>query len=217
MTRINQDLTDVSAGLGFDPVPAGEYQAHITDSDIANTKNGDLMLKLSWTILEGPHASRMLFDRIMLSGSDNAVDFGKRKLKTIADATGHHNPNRIEDSEELHGRPCSIKVTIDTYESNERNEIKDYKSLSAPTSFAPAARASTPPQSTPPPPAQGAHASPPPPRRTPPPPANHPQSSPLSTSPTQGTWGDTIDHIGGAVSRPQSPFEPTPTAEDAPF
>ncbi len=108
MTRINQDLSDTPSGLGFDPIPAGDYPAHITESDIANTKNGDLMLKLSWTVLEGPHASRILFDNVMLTGSEKAVAFGKRKLRTMADATGHPNPNHVDYSEELHGRPCLL-------------------------------------------------------------------------------------------------------------
>ncbi len=183
MTLLNMDLHDTPDTLGFDPIPAGDYTAQIVDTEIAHSKAEELMLSMSWLIMEGDHAERLVFDRVMLSGSDKAVAFGKRKVKTIATAVGHPNPNRVEDSEELHGLPCLITVAIREWNGENRNEVKNYKPLTAPQPQVPAA-----------PPAQ-AQAPAPPATRMPPPPAP-PKTGATPPPPRQGQ------------ARPQTPFDP---------
>lgn len=128
MSLLNLDLSDAPTGMGFDPIPAGDYPAQIINTELSHSQGGDLMLNITWQVMEGEYAERLLFDRVMLSGSDKAVAFGKRKIKTIADAIGHPNPNRVENSEELHGLPCLIVVVIKPYQGEDRNEVRDYKS-----------------------------------------------------------------------------------------
>ena len=160
MGYLNVDLHDVPSGMGYDPIPAGDYQAQIIESKLENSQSGNLMLNLTWVVLEGDHAGAYVFDRAMLSGTDKAINFGRRKLKTMAEAMGHPNPNRIDDSEELHGRPCLITVSVRKGDGDysDQNEVKNYKPLGAPTptnQTAPApATQPAPPAKTPPPPNQ---------------------------------------------------------------
>lgn len=168
MSYLNMDLSDAKTGLGFDPIPAGVYQAQIIDSELGHSKADNLMLNLTWMIIDGECAERMVFDRIMLSGSDKAITFGKRRLKTLADAVGHPNPNRIDESHELHGLPCLITVTLrrgkGEYSDSESNEIKNYRPLTAATPQQPAVAAVAPSANTPP-----AQSAAPPKSQTPPP------------------------------------------------
>ena len=196
MAYLDMDLHDTPDTMGFDPIPAGDYVAQIIESDIGTSKKGYMMLNLTWVIMDGPYAERLVFDRVMLSGSDASIAFGKNKIKTIASATGHHNPNRVNDSEELHGRPCSIIVTIREWDGENRNEVKNYKPLTTQALSAPAPQ-STPPQASTPPPVRP---TPPPPSHSqaPPPPAQG-QPPARTVPPAQGA---------GAPPRPQTPFDP---------
>jgi len=152
MSYLNMDLNDTKVGLGFDPVPAGAYQAQIIDSELGHSKNDNLMLNLTWMIIDGDCAERMVYDRIMLSGSDKAITFGKRRLKTLAEAIGHPNPNRIDDSTELHGLPCLITVIVRKGggEYSDSNEVKNYQPLTSSAPQQSAAAAVAPPANSPP-------------------------------------------------------------------
>lgn len=164
MAYLNMDLSDTPSGMGYDPIAAGEYQAQIIETEISRSQSENLMLNLTWQIQDGECAGRMVFDRLMLEGSDKAVAFGKVKLKTMADAVGHPNPNRIEHTEALHGLPCLITVTIKEYNGENRNEVKNYRSLkeAGPANKAAAPPAAAPPKKgpTPPPPKKQQSSSP---------------------------------------------------------
>lgn len=192
MSYLNMDLSDAQVGLGFDPVPAGEYLAQIVGSEVGSSKNDNMMLILTWLIIEGEHSERMVFDRVMLSGSEQSVKLGKRRLKTIAVAVGHPNPNRIDDSGELHGLPCfitiSVKKGLEDY--SDFNEIKNYRPLNGPN-HQPAAAA---------PPAGG----PAPPNRAQAVPRQAAAPLPARTAPP-------------AAAKAQTPFDPPPAEADAPL
>ena len=196
MSYLNMDLNDVPTGMGFDPVPAGDYPAQIVDSEVTSSKQDNMMLTLTWLVIEGEYAERMIFDRAMLSGSEKSVAFGKRRLKTIADAIGHPNPNRIDDSAELHGLPCLITVTVRKGNEgySDSNEVKDYKSLSTPNPHAPAAAT---PANTPPAKNQA-----PPNTKNTPPPAQAQAASANTPPPNQ---------------KAQTPFDPPPAEADVPL
>lgn len=193
MSYLNLDLSDTKAGLDFEPVPAGVYEAQIIDSEERKSKNDNDMLNLTWLVIDGEQAGRMVFDRIMLSGSDDSINFGKRRLKTIAEAIGHPNPNFIGDKEELHGLPCIITVVVKkgTEGYSDSNEIKNYQALNStkPQPAAAAAPANTAPaRASAPPPNSRSQA--PPAQRTAPPPR---------------------------AQKAQTPFDPPPAEADGPF
>ncbi len=118
--KIGIDLSDVEVSeSGFKSLPAGRYPATIIDSDYKATKSGEGMcLHLVFAITEGEYAGRQLRDFLTLEHTnEQTVNIAKAKLKELAVAAGHKNPDRVEDTDELHG-PLTVVVT--------RKEDKDW-------------------------------------------------------------------------------------------
>lgn len=138
----------------FDPVPAGEYLAQITDSELKETKSGGQMLKLTLRIETGPHAGRLIWDNLnIVNANAQAQGIAHRALRDICEAVGKP---AIDDSEELHGFPLVIEVKIEPArgEYKARNGVRRYKSANGGGSK-PAARPAPAPQG--PAPAQAGH------------------------------------------------------------
>jgi hypothetical protein len=113
--------------MGFNALPAGWYEAEITKTDIRETraKNGKY-LSLEFTITETGYNGRKVWANLnLVNPSQVAVEIAEKELATICDAVGL---DTIEDSEELHGIPLGIKLTIrpESAQWPERNEIKGY-------------------------------------------------------------------------------------------
>lgn len=130
----------------FDPVPAGNYLAAISESDIVSTKAGTgQMLKLTWRIQDGPMKGRIVFDRLNISNSNpKAEEIGQRQLSALCHAAG---VLQLADTQQLHGIPMQIKVTVRRDESGQygdQNEVKDYRAVSGQSAAAPAAPAFAP-------------------------------------------------------------------------
>ena len=131
-----------------EPIPAGQYTAVITASEVKQTKKGDgAYLQLIFEIMDGPHAKRLLFSRLNLENpNETAVQIAQQELASICRAVGVMQPS---DSVELHNLPLVIQVQCkkrpDT--GGITNEIVGYsKRQSPPTQPAsPAAPPVTPP------------------------------------------------------------------------
>jgi len=117
---------------GFEVIPAGEYKAAITDSDmLENSAKTGHYLKLEITIVEGPYNGRKIFTNLNLDNpNQTAVDIARAELKSICSAIG--KPNAIiNDSNELHDQPMTIKVKVEKRKDNgeDSNRIKGYAPL----------------------------------------------------------------------------------------
>jgi len=107
---------------GFDPLPAGEYPAVATDSELKDTKAGDgKYLNVTFEVIEGSHKGRKVWARYnLVNPNKQAEQIGHQQLKQFATAAGKPN---ARDSEELHNVPLVLKVTVrDVY-----NDVKDVK------------------------------------------------------------------------------------------
>ena len=82
--------TDVEEGSSFDLVPTGNYVAVITDAMVGNLKSGNgQSIRMTWQIQGGEYDGRKVWDQVIVSHtSTEAMKFGRRKLKDIADAVG---------------------------------------------------------------------------------------------------------------------------------
>lgn len=111
----------------FSPIPAGEYLAHITGSDLIDNKaKTGKFLKLDFKILSGPHKDRNVWARLnIVHPNSQTVEIAQKELATICAAVGLV---RITDSSELHGKPMMIKVTVKPGDGQflDSNEIKNY-------------------------------------------------------------------------------------------
>ena len=127
------DANTVEPAGDFDPIPAGKYLAVITESEMKPTKAGTgNYLQLTFQIIEGPYANRLLWARLNLDNpNETARKIAQGELSAICRAVGVLSPN---DSVELHNLPLVINVRCkkrsDTGEIV--NEIKGYSKKDSP-------------------------------------------------------------------------------------
>lgn len=125
MAQLGVNLTDYDVQEGFDVLPPGWYTAEIVDSEIRNGKSS------------GKPYVQWVFQ---IDGKPNKVwtvtsignDVSMRILKTMAHCCGHKNPNYIQDTEELHGRRCQVKLAIEKDDNGDyeaKNVIKAFKPI----------------------------------------------------------------------------------------
>lgn len=128
------DANQVEPSQDFTPLPAGEYVAVITDSEMKPTKTGNgHYLQLTFQIVEGEHANRLIWVRLNLDNPNaTAVDIARRELSSICRSVGVLVPT---DSSDLHNLPCVLAVKLkrrkDTGEL--QNEVKGYSACEAKT------------------------------------------------------------------------------------
>ena len=104
-------------GDGFKVVPPGIYDVVIVESDVKPTRSGGKMLELKYQIVAGPNAGDFLTDRLNIdNASETAKRIGLSQLKNICDAIGF--AGMLKDSNQLHGKPFSVKVVVEKFESN---------------------------------------------------------------------------------------------------
>lgn len=135
----NFDANQVDPSVGFDPVPAGNYLAVITESEMKPTKSGGgRYLQLTFQVLDGEFKGRLLWARLNLENdNETTVKIARAELSAICRAVGVMAP---KDSCELHNVPLTIKVGCkkrpDTGDID--NVIKGYEKKGA--SASPSAR-----------------------------------------------------------------------------
>lgn len=124
------DATNVDPSVDFEHIPAGRYNAEITDSDMLDNSRGTgEYLKLEFTILDGPCAGRKLWAQLNLNNpSTQAVEIAQRELSAICHAVGKL---RVQDSVQLHNIPLEINVKVKTSpEYGPQNIIRGYSAIS---------------------------------------------------------------------------------------
>lgn len=121
-------------------LPAGKYQAEVTDASVSKTKNGrGTMLNLTWQILDrGPAENRLVFQSIMMRHeSPEAERYGRYKIKDLCDACGI--TEAVTDVAVFLHKPCTISVGI------ERDKGGVYTDKNRVTGIKPAGAAAMPP------------------------------------------------------------------------
>ena len=121
------NAADVEPNSAFTPLPAGEYQAIISESEMKPTKDAQgKYLQMKLQILNGAYQNRTLIDRLnLVNKNDVAVQIAKGTLSSICRAVNVLTPN---DSAELHNKPLTIIVKIKNDQNgNPQNEVKGYK------------------------------------------------------------------------------------------
>jgi hypothetical protein len=141
MALINQNLTDVKEQQGV--IPAGEYRVSVFSSEVKQAKSSGAAMATFAFQLTGNAALNglLIWDHFVLNNS-----VAQSRLKALAVAAGHPNPNFIKDTEELHGRTLLVRVTVtkdDTY--GEQNRITAFKKIKDASSAADATGAALPP------------------------------------------------------------------------
>ena len=116
------------------PIPAGEYQAMVTEASEDPTRAGNgLILKLTWTIAAGAQKGRKVFQRITLANpNEQAVTIGHAELKRVCAAVGIARPKR--GAVEFLNKRALITVGHRDYNGKVYDEVKSIKAPVAPAS-----------------------------------------------------------------------------------
>lgn len=95
----------------FDPIPADDYLAHITASDIKQTKaKTGKYIKFEFTIIDGEYKGRKIWTNLnIINRNPVAVEIAQKELATLCRACG---VAQVEDTQELHGIPFVMSVKI---------------------------------------------------------------------------------------------------------
>ena len=161
--NLNQNLAQTEEYGTYKALPPGDYAVRVIDDPVRETRAGESRLTFTYEVIDGPYAGRQIFDGFSLwSSNPKAVSVAQSRLKSLAIACRHRNPNYIADSSELLGKELIVRTAIREYNGSEYEDVKKYIPMEgpaqAPAQSAPAAAprrsAATPPP--PPAPAQGA-------------------------------------------------------------
>lgn len=130
LSSYNFDASTIEPSNSYDPIPAGWYQAIISNSEMKPTRDGyGEYLSLTLQVIEGQYANRLVFARLNLkNANDKAVDIAKKDLAAICRAVGVMSP---QSSEELHDKPLMIKVKVRpaSGEYDASNDVGGYKGV----------------------------------------------------------------------------------------
>ena len=123
----------------FEDLPAGDYQAVFTASEMKDTKDHmGQYLNLTVQIISGEHNGRKLFDRLnLINRNPDAVKIARQQLEAICRALWI--TQAIKDSSQLHNKPFLMRVAyvVSNRDGSERpegqrNDIKSYKPFDGP-------------------------------------------------------------------------------------
>ena len=117
------DATGVEPNAPLEPLPPGDYEVQILQSEMRVTKAGTgQMLWLDMEVLQGPLKGRHVYDQLnLINPNPTAEEIAQRTLSAICHAVGKL---QVADSEELHFLPLLVRVAV---KPNGYNEVKGYK------------------------------------------------------------------------------------------
>lgn len=136
----------------FEPIPAGWYNARITEAEVKSTKAGTgSYIKVRYDITGPTHQGRVIYGNINLSNpNQQAEQIGIQQLGSLARSIGLEV---ISDSDQLINCDVQIKLSIKKDTSGQygdSNDVKGFKAIdgamsSMPTASAPTFKTATPP------------------------------------------------------------------------
>lgn len=121
---------EIEPSSSMQPVPPGEYEVMIVDSEMRQTSAGTgEYLKLTFRITEGEYEGRFVWKNLnLVNPNEQAVEIANRELSAICHAVDVLQP---EDSQELHGIPMSARIKVippkNGYDAS--NDIGSFKAL----------------------------------------------------------------------------------------
>jgi hypothetical protein len=125
--RIDFNMDDVPQNK-FEPIPEGTYTAQLTNCEHVTSQNdpSNAYWKCTLTIVEGPHANRLLFDNLNIYRGDNpSVDPSLHREPTQGDITARaiaigrlleyknaHGIEELNDTDEMVRAAMSKPITV---------------------------------------------------------------------------------------------------------
>jgi len=126
----NETTTTVKSS--YDPLPDGEYEARIIESQLRDNKAGTgNYLQFTWEIVGGAHGGRRVWDRITHKHkNEQAMQIGSETLSKLCRACG--KPGRVDYTEELHDIPVMLALKVRSEDGYpDSNEVVAYKAAAS--------------------------------------------------------------------------------------
>jgi hypothetical protein len=129
MAQFNFDASQVAPQAATGPVPAGNYLAHITESDVQPLKSGKgTGLKLTFEIIDGQYKGRRVWENLNIQHeNEDTQRIAQSQLSALCHAV---NVIKLQDTAALHLKPVNIKVVVREAQGQYQasNNIKGYES-----------------------------------------------------------------------------------------
>jgi hypothetical protein len=128
------DLSGVEENKSFEVIPKGTYDAVVDELDFGDSKAGNPMVTIKYSLTSPEVENRVVFDYWVLSGK--GAEFGQAKLKKFlvrvcpeVDLSAF-NPQEFSDTGAAVGRLCRLNLGIQVqkqgeYKGEKRNTVKD--------------------------------------------------------------------------------------------
>ena len=130
MAFLDFDASTVEVTNDYDIIPAGWYQAKITDADLKTTKAGNgQYIAVRFDIVGPTHQGRVVWCNLNIkSQNPKAEDIGRKQLAQLMGAIGL---KKVSDTDQLIGGELSIKVAVRISEQyGDSNDVKGFKAIS---------------------------------------------------------------------------------------
>jgi hypothetical protein len=132
------DASTVAPQQSYNPVPAGVYLAHVTDSSINPLKSGKgTGMKLTLEILDGEFKGRKVFENLNVQHENaETQSIAQSALSALCHACG---VVKLTDTAMLHFKPLKIKVAVREAQGQYQasNNVKGYEAVQASGGYAP--------------------------------------------------------------------------------
>ncbi len=142
MTGLAFDASQVAPASISDPIPAGWYNAEISDCEVLPVKgrNGGTRVKFDFTVISGDFKGRKFFGSINNKNANpQAQEIGQKELSAICHAV---NVIQVSDTKQFIGKTLQVKVKVKPEDKeggyDAANEPKAYKPMEGATPGVPA-------------------------------------------------------------------------------
>ena len=110
------------------PIPAGVYNLVITKAEDALTKKGDKRINMQFTVMDGEHKGRKIFEGYNLTGSnETATRISRGQIKSLLKCAGKEDHDLSGPGDFLNLEIAAV-VAVKTDETyGDKNVIKSFK------------------------------------------------------------------------------------------
>ena len=123
----------------YDAIPAGLYEASISNAEIKDSKSGGKYINVRYDITGPTHSGRVVFGMITISNANpKAEEIGRQQLGELIRCIGL---DKLADTDQLIGGKLIVKISVENSEQyGEQNRVAGFRPLK---SGAPIAEAKT--------------------------------------------------------------------------
>lgn len=121
MPRITIDATEATS---FEPVPNGTYDVKVSQiKDVKTSAKGTPYFSVGFEITDGDYAGRWVWSNYMLAGKGTGITLDFLN-KALGEEFSSEDGSFDFDDEDLLGSELQIVTELETYEGEERANVK---------------------------------------------------------------------------------------------